>query len=98
MRSPLRVHTHVLNLFFRGSKIRREDAKKSRQDAEQKRRDQLKHAYDSLRGVVPGTSEKTSKVLLVNHSRLHIFKLTEERSNLRRALDETKSELESLRR
>lgn len=69
-------------------KLRREDAKKSRQDAEQKRRDQLKSAYEHLRTVVPGTNEKTSKVLLVTQARGWIEKLTNERRDLRVKLDE----------
>ncbi|KAG8986619.1 hypothetical protein FRB90_003877 [Tulasnella sp. 427] len=69
-------------------KVRREDAKKSRQDAEQKRRDQLKTAYELLRTVVPGTNEKTSKVLLVTQARGWIEKLTTERRDLRIKLDE----------
>ncbi|KAG9049316.1 hypothetical protein FS837_010635 [Tulasnella sp. UAMH 9824] len=69
-------------------KLRREDAKKSRQDAEQKRRDQLKSAYEHLRTVVPGTNEKTSKVLLVTQARGWIEKLTNERRELRVKFDE----------
>ena len=68
---------------FSSQKVRREDAKKSRQDAEQKRRDQLKVSYDKLRTVVPGATEKTSKVLLVNHAMQHIMKLSQENIELR---------------
>lgn len=81
------LYTHPY-LLFRSQKLRREDAKKSRQDAEQKRRDQLKGAYEHLRTVVPGTNEKTSKVLLVTQARGWIEKLTNERRDLRVKLDE----------
>lgn len=88
----------LTNVSFSTSKHRREDAKKSRQDAEQKRRDQLKGAYDMLRGIVPGTSEKTSKVVLVNHARLHIDKMNIEREKIRHELSETQKELNALQR
>lgn len=82
------IHLASLSLYSRATldrsqKLRREDAKKSRQDAEQKRRDQLKSAYEHLRTVVPGTNEKTSKVLLVTQARGWIEKLTSERRELR---------------
>lgn len=79
---------YLRNPYYSSQKLRREDAKKSRQDAEQKRRDQLKTAYEHLRTVVPGTNEKTSKVLLVTQARGWIEKLTNERRELRVKLDE----------
>ncbi|KAG8850581.1 hypothetical protein FRB96_009672 [Tulasnella sp. 330] len=79
------------------SKLRREDAKKSRQDAEQKRRDQLKGAYDQLRLVVPGSTDKTSKVMLVNHARQHIEKLSRDKHDLLVRNERIEDDLQGLR-
>ncbi|KAG9007286.1 hypothetical protein FRB94_014501 [Tulasnella sp. JGI-2019a] len=79
------------------SKLRREDAKKSRQDAEQKRRDQLKGAYDQLRLVVPGSTDKTSKVMLVNHARQHIEKLSRDKHDLIVKNERIEDDLQGLR-
>lgn len=86
-----------LTNVFRSQKLRREDAKKSRQDAEQKRRDQLKGAYDQLRLVVPGSTEKTSKVMLVNHARQHIEKLSRDKHELLVRQERTEEDVNGLR-
>ncbi|KZT57819.1 hypothetical protein CALCODRAFT_266142 [Calocera cornea HHB12733] len=76
---------------------RREEIRKQRIESEQRRRDELREGYRRLKDVLPVSSQKSSKVSLLDRATQHIRTIEQQNENLQIKLSQTESELARLR-
>ncbi|KZO95927.1 hypothetical protein CALVIDRAFT_142260 [Calocera viscosa TUFC12733] len=81
----------------RDAEARREEIRKQRIESEQRRRDELREGYRRLKDVLPVSSQKSSKVSLLDRATQHIRTIEQQNDNLQAKLGQTEAELARLR-
>lgn len=77
---------------------RKETVRKQRIESEQKRRDDLRDGYSRLKEILPASSQKSSKVVLLERATTQIKYLDTTKTQLERRLEEAEAEMRRLRR
>ncbi|KAJ7899520.1 hypothetical protein B0H14DRAFT_3779490, partial [Mycena olivaceomarginata] len=80
------------------TKSKKEMMRMQRIDAEQRRRDELRDGYAKLKDVLPVSSEKSSKVALLNRASSHIPALESQRQALQDRITDLEEEIRRLRK
>lgn len=65
----------------RGKDPRREEIRRQRIDSEQKRRDELREGFGRLKEVLPRTTQKSSKIVILERTVQHIREMTAQNSH-----------------
>ncbi|KAH8835644.1 hypothetical protein DL96DRAFT_1454924 [Flagelloscypha sp. PMI_526] len=84
--------------FSSAGEERKEVVRKQRIESEQKRRDDLRDGYQRLKEILPASSQKSSKVVLLERATNQIKYLDTVKGQLERRLQETEDEMRRLRR
>lgn len=84
--------------FSSAGEDRKEVVRKQRIESEQKRRDDLRDGYQRLKEILPASSQKSSKVVLLERATNQIKYLDTVKGQLERRLQETEEEMRRLRR
>lgn len=81
----------------KGTSKRKEDVRRQRIESEQRRRDELREGYRKLKGVLPVSNQKSSKVSLLDRATLHIKYLEMTQQQLQARLQAAEMETQRLR-